>query len=150
MKKINLLLLVILLSLRTLAQTSEDSVKGAIRQFFTGMFNADTLLLKKSFSETATLQTAVGEKAGGTGVENTPLQDFYNRIGRLSRGDADERIQFDVLKIDGPLAMAWTPYQFYFKGKINHCGVDAFLLVRIKGSWKIQSVIDTRRKEDCK
>jgi len=44
------------------------------------------------------------------------------------------------------LATAFTPYQFYYNGKQNHCGANAFTLVRIDGAWKIQSIIDTRRK----
>ena len=48
--------------------------------------------------------------------------------------------------IDGDLATVWTLYEFIYKGKQNHCGADAFTLVRVGGDWKIQNIIDTRRK----
>ena len=38
---------------------------------------------------------------------------------------------------------------FYYKGQFLHCGVDSWQLVRLNGVWKIQYLIDTRRKEPC-
>ena len=63
---------------------------------------------------------------------------------------ADERIAFDGIKIDGPMATAWTPYNFYFNGKFSHCGVNNFVLVKQDNGWKIQYIIDTRRRQGCK
>lgn len=71
------------------------------------------------------------------------------KLWEASRGGLDERIQFDVVKVDGPLASVWTPYKFYFKGQFSHCGVNSFQLVRVNGEWKIQYLIDTRRRNDC-
>ncbi|HNA01067.1 MAG TPA: hypothetical protein PLN49_09415, partial [Ferruginibacter sp.] len=67
----------------------------------------------------------------------------------LPKDAADERITFDVVRVDGALAIAWTPYKFYFNGKFSHCGVNSFQLVRFNGEWKIQYLIDTRRKAGC-
>jgi hypothetical protein len=92
----------------------------------------------------------VEDKDGKTVVRNETIRDFINQIGKLKKGDADERIQFDVIRTDGPLAIAWTPYQFYYKGQFSHCGVDSYQLVRLNGNWKLQYIIDTRRKEACK
>jgi len=61
----------------------------------------------------------------------------------------DERITFDLVKIDGELAMVWAPYKFYLGEKFSHCGVDAFQLVKINNNWKIQYLIDTRRRQGC-
>jgi hypothetical protein len=51
-----------------------------------------------------------------------------------------------VIRIDASLAIVWAPYEFYYKGKYSHKGVDSFQLVRVNGVWKIQYLIDTRRK----
>ena len=75
------------------------------------------------------------------------LADF---VGHLKKDSADERIQFETIKIDGPLAIVWTPYNFYHNGKFSHCGVNSFQLVRFDGIWKIQYLIDTRRRTGCK
>lgn len=112
------------------------------------MKNSDANLLKASFADSAILQS-VDDKDGKTFIINESINDFTNSIAKLPKDAADERIQFDVIKIDGALAIAWTPYKFYYKGKFSHCGVDSYQLVRINGKWKIQYLIDTRRKESC-
>ena len=44
------------------------------------------------------------------------------------------------IRISGPLAVAWVPYDLYVNGEWSHCGVDAFTLVRIEGEWKIAAL----------
>jgi hypothetical protein len=150
MKPIILALFATLPFLYVKSQSTEDSVKGSISRFFAAMLNADTLTLRDVFAPTAILQTIVEDKNGNSSVRDEAIGDFLNQVGRLAKGDADERIRFDMIKIDGPLAIAWTPYQLYFKGQFNHCGVDSYQLLRINGTWKIQYIIDTRRKDGCK
>src|SRR5580698_476053 len=120
------LLFFLLLGCAVKAQSTEDSVKASINRLFSAMINADTITLKDVFSQNANLQTIVEDKDGNTTVRNEAIGDFINQIGRLAKGSADERIRFDLIKIDGPLAIAWTPYQFYFKGQFSHCGVDSY------------------------
>ncbi len=96
------------------------------------------------------LQTISRDKTGNLIVENEDPAGFIDFISKEAPGNADERITFDVVKVDGPLAIAWTPYNFYYKGQFSHCGVNSFQLVRFNGEWKIQYLIDTRRKQGCK
>lgn len=132
------------------AQTTEDSVKAAITGMFQAMKNADSIGLQQSFSPTAVMQTISRNKEGETVVRTESVSAFSSSINRLSKGDADERITFGAVHIDGPMASVWTPYEFYYKGNFSHCGVNSFQLVRHNGVWKIQYIIDTRRKEGCK
>lgn len=132
------------------AQNAEDSVKAVVNNLFAAMKNADSTGLKNVFSESAVLQTISLTKEGQTIVRTESIRAFATSIGTLTKGDADERITFDAVHIDGALASVWTPYEFYFKSNFSHCGVNSFQLVRINGAWKIQYIIDTRRKEDCK
>jgi hypothetical protein len=130
------------------AQYAEDSVKAAINKLFTAMKNGDSQALLGSFADGAILQT-ISEKDGNVSVQTEDIKEFADFVGKQKQGDADERITFDVVKTDGALAVAWTPYQFYYKGQFSHCGVDSYQLVRVNGGWKIQYIIDTRRKENC-
>ena len=131
------------------AQNKEDSVKNVVQALFLAMKTADTTLLKTSFADSAILQTIVADKQGIVKVRNEQLKEFVDFISKEEKGNADERIIFETIKIDGPLAFAWTPYKFYYKGKFSHCGVNSFQLVKLSGSWKIQYLIDTRRKDNC-
>jgi hypothetical protein len=130
------------------AQTTEDSVKTTITQLFEGMKNADTVLLKSAFTEDPILQTVATNKKKQVYIKTDKFKDFVKFIGDQKVGEADERVEMETIRIDGPLAMVWAPYQFYYKGKFHHCGVNSFQLVRIDNNWKIQYLIDTRKK-DC-
>jgi hypothetical protein len=130
-------------------QTAEDSVKAVVNMLFTGMKNADPALLRKCFADSMVLETISRTKEGKLVVVNEKPADFIDFISKEQPGNADERIEFETVKVDGPLAIAWTPYHFYYKGKFSHCGVNSFQLVRFNGEWKIQYLIDTRRRQGC-
>ena len=132
-----------------LPTTAEDSVKAAVNELFLAMKNSDGPRLTASFADSALLQTIVVNKDGKTVARNESVAEFAASISKLPVGAADERIRFDIVKIDGPLAIVWAPYSFYYKGKFSHCGVDSFQMLRSGGTWKILYIIDTRRKELC-
>lgn len=123
-----------------------DLVKKSVNQLFTGMKNSDSIMVKNSFSKNAVLQTIT--KNGE--VKNENMTDFVKSVGTSEKGILDERITFSSIQIDGNLASAWTPYEFYYKGQFSHCGVNSFQLVKSDNEWKIQYIIDTRRKDNCK
>lgn len=131
------------------AQTATDSVKTAVNQLFEGMKSANATMVKTAFADSAILQTIGTTKEGKSFIRNEAIGEFADFVGKQKAGAADERIQFETIKIDGPLAIVWTPYKFYFNGQFSHCGVNSFQLVRLNGQWKIQYIIDTRRKDQC-
>ncbi len=131
------------------AQTAEDSVKAVINTLFAGMKNSDAVLLRNAFADSAILQTISRDASEKVVVQNEAVNEFAEFISKQLKGAADERIVYDVIKIDGPLAIVWAPYRFYFNGVFSHCGVDSFQLVKINNVWKIQYLIDTRRKNGC-
>ena len=131
------------------AQSAEDSVKAVINEMFTAMKSADGEMLKSTFSDSIVFQSISRDKAGFTVVRSESPAGFINQISKATAGSLDERIMFETIKIDGPLAFAWTPYSFYYNNNFSHCGVNSFQLVRFEGVWKIQYIIDTRRKDGC-
>lgn len=130
-------------------QSAEDSVKAVINKMFTAMKKADGEMLRNTFSDSIVFQTISRDKGGATVVKNESSAGFISQIGKATPGSLDERITFETIKIDGPLAFAWTPYSFYYNNNFSHCGVNSFQLVRFDGVWKIQYIIDTRRKDNC-
>jgi len=149
MKYFLVFLTYLFLSVNVNAQSAEDSVKSVVNNLFTAMKNADTALLRTCFSENAVLQTIVRNKAGIATTRDEKVSDFADFLSKETKGNADERISFETIRIDADLASVWTPYQFYYKGTFSHCGVNSFQLVRGKNGWKIQYLIDTRRKTGC-
>lgn len=143
----NIVVFALFISSFCFGQTSDNElIKARIQQLFTGMKNADSEMIKAVFTETAILQSV---SKNGT-VKNENIAEFIASISKLSKNDADERITFESVLIDDNLASVFTPYEFYYKGNFSHCGVNSFQMVKQNGSWKIQYLIDTRRKENCK
>jgi hypothetical protein len=48
-----------------------------------------------------------------------------------------ERIWNPEVRIHGPIATVWAPYDFWRDGKFSHCGIDAFDLIKTDEGWKI-------------
>lgn len=130
-------------------QTATDSVKAVVNQLFTAMQTSNAALLLSCFSDSALLQTIITSKEGDIIVKNEAVKNFANSIKSAPGGALDERISFDMVKVDGALASVWTPYSFYYNNKFSHCGVNSFQLIRTSSGWKIQYLIDTRRKTGC-
>lgn len=126
-------------------QQNQD-IEKPIRNLFLGMKNADPELVKSAFAENAVLQSIAKD---GT-VKNESVQEFIASVSKFSKDDLDEKIIIDAVHTDGGLASVFTPYSFYFKGKFSHCGANSFQLVKQQNDWKIQYIIDTRRKENCR
>lgn len=131
------------------AQSSQDSIKTVIRTLFKGMIEADEEAIKGVFADSAVMQTIVTAKSGAVHVRDESVIDFAAYVAKSKKGVADERIEFGSILLDDNLASVWTPYQFYYNGKFSHCGVNSFQLVRGGEGWKIQYLIDTRRKQPC-
>lgn len=142
MKKIALLFSLFASLQQAHSQTAEDSVKAVVNKLFSAMKSGDGNALRDCFADSAILQTITRTGA----VRTDAVSEFVSQIGGLPKDAADERIRFETVKVDDALAVAWTPYEFYYQGKFSHCGVNSFQLVRFKGQWKIQYIIDTRRK----
>jgi hypothetical protein len=150
MKKAGILLSLCIIGFYQLqAQTTEDSVKAVVNAMFDAMKTGNEQALKDCFSDSAILQTIANTKTGEKFIRTEQVSEFANSVSKLPKGAADERIVFETVRIDGPLAIVWTPYKFYFNGQFSHCGVNSFHLVKLNGNWKIHFLIDTRRKEPC-
>ncbi len=148
MKTLFASVMLLMISAQLHAQSQEDSVKAVINKFFAAMKDADAAGMQACFADSAVLQTIVN-KNGQTSVRTESIKDFVAFVSKLSKGDADERITFETVKSDGSLAIAWTPYNFVYKGQFSHCGTNSFQVVNINGQWKIQYIIDTRKKTGC-
>jgi Putative lumazine-binding len=150
MKKIFSIILICSISFFASAQSTTDSIKITISNLFTAMKNSDGDGIIKCFATGAILQTITKNKESKTIIETDSIASFARMVQLMPKGDGDERVVIDAIHIDGPMAAVWAPYEFYYKGRFSHCGVDHFVMIREEGLWKIQYLIDTRRKQDCK
>jgi hypothetical protein len=140
---------IFLFPFQLMAQSEEAEIKAVIQQLFDGMRTKNTDMIAASFSNEAIMQT-IAPTENGFKVNNGSVTDFVKRIGGTpAETNLDERITKYDINVDGPMATAWTPYEFYVNGNFSHCGVNSFQLVKLAEGWKIIYIIDTRRKEAC-
>ena len=125
--------------------TSEKEIIKPIENLFQAMKSADSLGVKNAFSNSAIMQTFGKNQE----IRTDKIEDFAKQVGASQAGDLDERFTISKILVDGNMASVWVPYQFYYKGNFSHCGVNSFQLAKINNEWKIQYIIDTRRKDNC-
>jgi hypothetical protein len=93
--------------------------------------------------------TAAGNKPDGTPVVNS--RSWADFAGGLKPGPEryEERMASPAIEVDGDIAMTWGDYVFLVDGKVVHCGVNHFDLVRENGAWKVLNVTWSRRTTEC-
>jgi len=123
--------------------SSEKEIVKPIENLFNAMKSADSLGVKNAFSGSAIMQTFGKNQE----IRTDKVEDFAKQVGASQAGDLDERFTISKILVDGNMASVWVPYQFYYKGNFSHCGVNSFQLAKINNEWKIQYIIDTRRKK---
>ncbi|RSK40225.1 nuclear transport factor 2 family protein [Mangrovimonas spongiae] len=129
---------------------SEMKVKHTIETFFEGFHKGDTTLMKSVLADKVLLQTAFKDKEGKDQLVSEDLSKLISAIGnRPEEQKWNEKLLSYNIQVDGNMANAWTPYEFWFNGSFSHCGVNSFQLFNDNGTWKIIYLIDTRRREGC-
>lgn len=150
--KIVIVFLVFLFTISITAQTDEESlVKASVDTFFEGFHKGDTALMRTVMADKILMQTAYKNKEGKDVLVTDEATKLINAIA--TRPDTqiwDERLLGYSIQIDGNMANAWTPYEFWFNDEFSHCGVNSFQLFKDGDQWKIIYLIDTRRRSDCK
>ncbi|GEC78676.1 nuclear transport factor 2 family protein [Flavobacterium aquatile] len=143
MKKI-VFFLILIFSGSVHAQNQE--VQKTIETFFEAFHAKDTVKLKSICSDKIFLQS-IQENAKGGKLSDELASEFYKSIASIPANfNFQEKILNYSIQVDGTMAHAWTPYEFYINDKLSHKGVNAFTLFKENEVWKIIYVIDTRRK----
>lgn len=131
-------------------KTDTAAVLTPIQQLFEGLAAKDSTLLQQPFLPEATLATTYTDSLGKHHLQQQEVALFISSISNLPKTvQLEEKILNYQLQVDVPLATVWTPYEFYLNGNLSHCGVNAFTLFLSDKGWKIISIIDTRRRDDC-
>jgi hypothetical protein len=154
MKKVFTILSVLVISKMSFAQnihgTSDTAaIKQTINTLFDAMRKSDRTLLRSVFSRSMVLQSISNEKNGKPVLSTDKVDDLIKAIGTPHAEVYDEKVVYDAIKIDGDLACVWAPAKFYVGTQFDHCGVDAFQLIRIDDGWKVFSLVHTSRQGNC-
>jgi hypothetical protein len=144
----------VLINHKTMAQDINDyeDIEQTIRTFFDGFHKKDTTILNSVLFKQVQIQTIkTNSENNDLHIENESVEAFLKSITLIPETTNFKEVIHDYqIKGDGLLATAWTPYSFFVNETLSHCGTNNFQLIRENGVWKIISIIDTRKKENCK
>ena len=150
MKK-TIVILILCMGFNLNAQDSEkDQVKATIIKFFDAFHKQDTTALKAMAKGDIKLQSIAVNREGKTVLSENGYNDFIKSIASIPKDKTfEEKLLSFNIQVDGKMANAWTPYEFWFNGNFSHCGVNSFQLLKEDDEWKIIYLVDTRRREGC-
>jgi hypothetical protein len=138
-------------ALSTAGAQSADStaILATVNNVFKAMHDRDTVLLRSVFDTSARL---VGVSRRGTPALTllTPARFGAAVVGAKAGDVWNERMINPEVRIDGNIAQVWGYYTFHLNDTFSHCGIDAFMLVKVGNTWKITQLADTERKDGCK
>ena len=128
----------------------EVSPQQTIEIFFDGFHKGDTTAMRSVMMPDMRMQSALTTGNGEYKVNTMIAKDFLVAIAKRPDNVVwKETIHEYVVKEDGNLANVWTPYSFSLNGELSHCGANSFTLVLTETGWKINYIIDSRRRNSC-
>lgn len=129
----------------------EAAIKNVVETFFQGFHNRDTALVASTVATGAQLATVGRDAKGKTFYRVEDFQKFIRSLHGLPDSiPFQEKLTSFVIQVDRNLASAWVGYEFWWDGRLSHCGHNAFDFVDFEGQWKIVHLIDTREREGCR
>ncbi len=143
--------LIFLFALCLNAQDAEKmEVQKTVERFFEGFHKQDSMIMKETVGKDPILQTIGKNKEGKTLVRTETFDRLITSIVSIPDSVSfQEKLKSFNIQIDGEMANAWTPYEFWLNDAFHHCGVNSFQLFNDGEGWKIIYLIDTRRREGC-
>lgn len=143
-----IILLILPVTISAGVGSDNDSPAQVIESFFDGMRASDGEILKTLTTDDITLHT-VTQREGETVRAATDMNRFLESVSNTPAGLLNEQLTSLEVYIDGDLATAWMEYNFFRGDEFSHCGVNSMNLVQTSKGWKIFSIVDTRRTDNC-
>jgi hypothetical protein len=129
-------------------ETIDPGIVAVLERLFDGMRAGDSAAVRRVFHPEARLLTIARREDGAVAISE-PVDDFVRAVGAPRAQVWDERIRDVEVRIDGDMAAAWVPYEFFVGDAFSHCGVNAVQFVAGAEGWQVIQLTDTRRRKPC-
>ncbi len=126
----------------------EEEVLAAVQRFFDTMPARDVEGARSVLDPEGDFVSVRRDETGHRVVRRAPNADYLERLPALNETYL-ERLWNAEVRIHGPIATVWAPYDFYIDDQFSHCGVDAFQLLKTDDGWMITGGIYTVEQEGC-
>lgn len=123
---------------------AQREVLGAVNALFDAMAKHDVAASRKLIVTGASF---VVVKPDGTLVMEHDT-DYLDSLAKRKEA-FHERIWDAQVTVQGDIAQVWAPYDFHLDGKLSHCGIDSFSMVRTAEDWRVAGISYTVQKVGC-
>ena len=155
-KKIALILFVLTLSISVFAQEEKKSKKMAdkkavlavVDDLFANMAAHKPDAIVALHTPEAQLVGLVKGRDGKSRIQTFKAEQFSKNFA-VKRAELKELMYDHKIDIHDDLALVSGRYVFFVGGKISHCGVNAFQLVRTEKGWLIGGAASTMDRTGC-
>lgn len=150
MKKITFLfVLLTAISVSAFAQSSDEKdALAVVNTMFTEMANHNPPAISALWTKEAMLTAIVRGKEGKSRIVSLTSEAFSKNFSE-KKNEIRELMYAPETKVDGDLALVSGRYVFFVDGKISHCGINAFHVVRTESGWKIAGASSTIDPTNC-
>jgi hypothetical protein len=118
---------------RAQSATDRDAVLKTVQAFFDAMTAKDIVASRTILMPQARFHAMRTRDAEMFSVST----EEYLAILQSSKQTMRERIWNPEVRIQALIATVWAPYDFWYDAKLDHCGIDAFDLIKTKEGWRI-------------
>lgn len=150
MKQIFITTLVTLIFATSLFAQKADDAKDAlavVNKLFDAMAAADAAAIIATGTKENQLVAVQKMRDGKTRISvlgSEAFSKFFTKPGSVK-----EIMYAPKVETNGDWAMVWGRYVFFADGKLSHCGINQFNLVRTDAGWKIANGASTIDPGDC-
>ena len=126
------------------ATAAGEGPLAAVQALFDAMAAHDTAAARALIAPGAQLLVVRPDGSVHAGKD----EGFIEALGKDS-ASWHERSWNAEVKVDGPMAQVWAPYDFHHGGRFSHCGSNSVTLARGAAGWQVIAIAYTMRKDDC-
>jgi hypothetical protein len=134
-----------------IVQPGSDETKDVwtvVEKMFTEMSAHNPPAIVELFTKEATLTAIIKAKDGKSRIVTFTGEAFSKNFAE-KHGELKEDMYAPKIEVDGDWAMVWGRYVFFIDGKVSHCGINAFHLVKTDAGWKIANASSTIDPTAC-
>ncbi len=137
-------------SVSVFAQKPDDAkdALAVVNKMFAEMANHNPAAIAALYTADSNLAAIIKTKDGKSNIRSFTGEAFSKNFAE-KRGEIKEDMYAPETKIFGDLALVWGRYVFFIDGKISHCGVNAFHLIRTDAGWRIANASSTLEPQGC-
>ncbi len=143
MRAFTILLSCVFLSATASAQSTpeRDEVLKVVQAFFDTMTARDVEGARKILQPQGRFH-ATRMRDGKLEIRGFANEEYLADL-QASKTRMQERIWNPEVRIRGVIATVWAPYDFWIDGKLSHCGIDAFDLIKTEEGWNLAGGVYT-------